>query len=56
MAYLHSLQSIETATGRPVSFKDPEFKALKTMWIYNPGLHIGIDRYDGSIVFACRIT
>jgi hypothetical protein len=55
-SYLSDLQKIELATGSPLSFNDPNFQKLKTTWISDPGLHLGIDKYDNSVVFACRIT
>jgi hypothetical protein len=55
-AYLQKLQNIENDTGRPISSKNTDFEALETKWIFAPGLHLGIDQHNHSIVLAARIT
>jgi hypothetical protein len=52
---LRAAQEIEVAKNAPLDANDPEFKALKTTWIFRPGIHIGIDD-SNEVVFAVRIT
>lgn len=53
--YFQKICNLETTTGSPVSVDDPEFPKEQTLWINEPGLHLGVDSEDASLIFAIRI-
>lgn len=52
--YFKTICDIESATNSPLSANDPAFPKEKTQWIYEPGLHLGLDS-ENAVIFAIRI-
>lgn len=55
-ALLKQLQDLENLRGRALDKTDELFPVDKIHWIASPGLHVGIDPEDGSLVYLVRIS
>lgn len=52
--YFKAICELESATNSPLSANDTAFPKERTQWIYEPGLHLGLDS-ENTVIFAVRI-
>lgn len=53
--YFQALLKIEAQDSWPLSAMHPDFVKLDTDWIYQPGIHLVIDRETKAFVFGALI-
>lgn len=52
--YFEKICKIESTTNAPLSVNDTAFPKEQTEWLYEPGLHLGLDG-DNTVIFAVKI-